>query len=79
MLRRSRLARDLRIRTGFVNLFYGPARPEVEQFLTESSGPLHVGCQHFAAQPYDWLTLGDVVARGAARLLAWRVGRALWG
>jgi flavin-dependent dehydrogenase len=78
VLRRSRLARDLRIRTGFVGMFYGPARSEVEQFLTESAGPLHVGCQHFAAQAYDWLTLGDVVARGAARLLALRVGRALW-
>jgi flavin-dependent dehydrogenase len=78
VLRRSRLARDLRIRTGFVHLFYGPARSEVEQFLTESPGPLQVGCQHFAAQPYDWLTLGGVVARGAARLFALRVARALW-
>ena len=79
VLRRSRLGRDLRIRTGFVGLFYGPARAEVEQFLVESPGPLHVGCQHFAAQPYDWLTLGDVVARGAARLFAMRVASALWG
>jgi flavin-dependent dehydrogenase len=78
-LRRSRLARDLRIRTGLVHLFYGPARPEVERFLTESSEPLHIGCEHFAAHPQDWMTVGDVVARGAARLLALRVARALEG
>ncbi|HEY5240192.1 MAG TPA: NAD(P)/FAD-dependent oxidoreductase [Polyangiaceae bacterium] len=73
----SRLARDLRIRTRFVRLFYGPARPEVERFLAETPDALYLGCQHFAAQPYDWVKLADVLARGAARLLGVRIGEAL--
>ena len=73
----SRLARDLRIRTRFVRLFYGPSRPEVERFITETPDALYVGCQHFAAQPYDWLKLAGVLARGAAALLGLRIGEAL--
>jgi flavin-dependent dehydrogenase len=73
----SRLARDLAIRTRFVRLFYGASRPEVERFLTESSDALHVGCQHFAAQPYDGVRLVEVLARGAARLLGLTIARAL--
>jgi flavin-dependent dehydrogenase len=75
----SRLARDLRIRTRFVRLFYGPARPDVERFLTETSDALHVGCQHFAAQPYDWLRLADTLGRGAARLAALKIAALLGG
>jgi hypothetical protein len=73
----SRLARDLRIRTRFVRLFYGPSRPGVERFLTETPDALYVGCQHFAAQPYDWIKLAEVLGRGAAQLLAVRLGEAL--
>jgi menaquinone-9 beta-reductase len=73
----SRLARDLRIRTRFMRLFYGPDRAAVEAFLAESPDALHVGCQHFAAQPYDVLKVGEVVARGAARLAALRIASAL--
>jgi len=73
----SRLARDLRLRTRFVRLFYGPSRPEVERFLTETPDALYVGCQHFAAQPYDWIKLAGVLARGAAELLGVRIGEAL--
>ena len=73
----SRLAWDLRIRTRFVRLFYGPARPAVERFLTASPDALHLGCQHFAAQPYGWTKLAEVLARGAADLLAVRIGEAL--
>jgi flavin-dependent dehydrogenase len=73
----SRLARDLRIRTRFVRLFYGPSRPEVERFLTDSPDALYVGCQHFAAQPYDWIKLAEVIARGGAELLGVRIGEAL--
>jgi flavin-dependent dehydrogenase len=73
----SRLARDLRIRTRFVRLFYGPSRPEVERFITETPDALYVGCQHFAAQPYDWIKLTEVLARGAAELLGVRIGEAL--
>jgi len=73
----SRLARDLRIRTRFVRLFYGPSRAQVERFLLETPDALYVGGQHFAAQPYDWLKLGEVLARGAAELLGVRIGEAL--
>jgi flavin-dependent dehydrogenase len=78
-LRGSRLARDLRIRTRFVRLFYGPDRAVIERLLTASSDPLRVGCQHFADQPCDWLKVGEVVAAGAAGLLARRLGTALGG
>jgi flavin-dependent dehydrogenase len=77
--RRSRLARDLRIRTGFVRLFYGASRPEVERFILESPDALHVGCQHFANDPYDWLRLAPVLVRGASRLAALTIARALGG
>jgi flavin-dependent dehydrogenase len=73
----SRLARDLRIRTRFVELFYGPARPAVESFLTETPDALHVGGQHFAAQPYDWMRLLEVLGRGAAALAGVRIAEAL--
>jgi menaquinone-9 beta-reductase len=73
----SRLARDLRIRTRLMGLYYGPSRAEVEGFLAESPDALFVGCQHFAAQPYDWLKVSEVVGRGAARLAAMRIAGAL--
>ena len=76
-LARSRLARDLRIRTRFVKLFYGPDRALVERLLTASPDPLFVGCQHFADQPYDWLKVGEVVATGAAGLIGRRLASAL--
>jgi flavin-dependent dehydrogenase len=74
---RSRLARDLRIRTRLMGLFYGRWRAEVETFLAESPDALFVGCQHFAAQPYDWLKLGEVVGRGASLLAAIGIRNAL--
>jgi hypothetical protein len=73
----SRLARDLRIRTRLMGLFYGPSRAELEGFLVESPDALFVGCQHFAAQPRDWLKVGEVVGRGVARLAAMRIAAAL--
>jgi len=76
---RSRLARDLRIRTRFVKHFYGASRAEVERFFTESPDPLFVGCQHFAAQPYDWVRLLDVLGRGLATLLKLRISAWLAG
>jgi flavin-dependent dehydrogenase len=77
VLARSRLARDLRIRCRFAHLFYGPERPSVERFFTHAPDALHVGCQHFAAQGYDWLYLGEALARGAAMIAAHRVSRVL--
>ncbi len=76
-LARSRLARDLRIRSRFAHLFYGPERPSVERFFTHAPDALHVGCQHFAAQGYDWLYLGEALARGAAMVAAHEVSRFL--
>jgi flavin-dependent dehydrogenase len=74
---RSRLARDLRIRLSLMRLFYGPARSDVERFITGSDDALFVGCQHFASQPYDWPKLGDVVGRGLAGLLGMFIRDAL--
>ena len=74
---RSRLARDLGIRTRFVRLFYGPSRPEVERFLTRTSDALYVGAQHFAAQPYDLPRLVEVLGHGAAQLVGLRIARLL--
>ncbi len=73
----SRLGRDLRIRTRLMGLYYGPARAAVEAFLAESPDALFVGGQHFAAQPYDWIKLTDVLARGAAHLVAMGIADAL--
>jgi flavin-dependent dehydrogenase len=73
----SRLARDLRIRAWLLRLYYGPARAEVERFFVESADAMRIGCEHFAAQPHDWLTVGEVFARGAAMWIARVVGRAL--
>ncbi len=66
---RSRLARDLRVRAVFMRLFFGPARTETERLFTKSSDVLHVGCQHFAAQPRDWPKLAKVIARSIATIV----------
>jgi flavin-dependent dehydrogenase len=66
----SRLARDLRIRTRFMRLFYGPARSRMERLLTDSPDLLYVGSQHFGAQPYDWWKVGRVALQGAASWLS---------
>jgi len=71
---RSRLARDLSIRTRFVTGFYGPDRPRMERFLLRTPSAIHVGCQHFAHQPYSKTHLARVAVRGAATLAAARLG-----
>jgi flavin-dependent dehydrogenase len=73
----SRLAWDLRIRARFLRLYYGPARADVERFFVDAPDAMHIGCEHFAAQPHDWLRVGEVVARGAAAWLARAMGQAL--
>jgi flavin-dependent dehydrogenase len=78
-LRASRLAFDLRVRTRFLSLYYGASRAVVERAFVESPDALYVGCQHFAAQPHDWLQVGEVVARGGATLLARWISVALGG
>jgi menaquinone-9 beta-reductase len=69
----SRLARDLRIRTRAMGLFHGAARGWLEGLLTRSPDLLYVGCQHFAAQRFDWTRVGRVAVRGAATALASRI------
>ena len=69
-VRRSRLARDLAVRTRAVQMFYGPARPRMERFLLSSPTALHLGCQHFAALPLDRGRLVGLALRGGAALLA---------
>ena len=76
---RSRLARDLRIRTWFLRFFYGPARPRIERFMTELPDAIHVGCQHFAAAPQDPWKLAQVVALSGAGLLVETLAEALHG
>jgi flavin-dependent dehydrogenase len=75
--RRARLAHDLRLRTAFVRYFYGRSRPDVERFILESPDVLYVGCQHFANEPYDWLRLAGVLARGVAWMAATHLASAL--
>ena len=60
----SRLARDLRIRTRLVRLFHGPGRPWVDGLLTRSPDLLHLGCEHFAAQRWDWTRVARVAGQG---------------
>jgi flavin-dependent dehydrogenase len=76
---RSRLARDLRIRTGFLRLFYGPSRPEIERLMTAGPDAIQVGCRHFAAHPQDLWQVAEVLALGATRLLSWQIRRTLAG
>ncbi len=73
----SRLALDLRVRALFLRAYHGPARAELERFFVESPDALYVGCEHFAARPHDWVRVGEVVARGAARWIARAITRAL--
>jgi flavin-dependent dehydrogenase len=74
---RSRLGWDLRMRVRAMRLFYGPYRTHLERCLTESPDGIFVGCQHFAAQDYDWLRVADVAGRASARWAAVRIGSAL--
>jgi menaquinone-9 beta-reductase len=67
-VRRSRVAGDLRLRHRFAPFFYGLGRPLAERVLFGSQDLLHVGCQHFAAQPYDRLKLAKVAVRALAAL-----------
>ncbi len=73
----SRVARDLRIRNRFSPLYYGPDRRRVEHLLFGSADFVHVGCQHFAAVPYDRLRLARIAARAGAVLAVSGLGRAL--
>jgi flavin-dependent dehydrogenase len=65
---RSRVAHDLRIRNTFSPVYYGPDRSRVERVLFATPDFVHVGCQHFGAQPYDRGKLAKLVLRAGAVL-----------
>jgi flavin-dependent dehydrogenase len=68
----SRLARDLRARAQFIQIFYGPSRRDLERFVVRCPDALFVGAQSFAAQRVHRLRLGKVVTQGAAQIAATR-------
>jgi flavin-dependent dehydrogenase len=70
----SRLGRDLRIRSAFVGLFFGPRRPEVERLLTTTNAPLRAGCRHFGALPPEPLGLASLGVRLGAFWLRGALG-----
>jgi hypothetical protein len=74
-MKRSRLARDLRIRSRFLRLYYGPYRRDLERFVLECPEALFVGAQHFAAQRSHWLAIGRVAMHGAVRVIVRRRSR----
>ncbi len=65
----SRLARDLAIRSWGAHAFYGAHRRRIERFLLRHPSMMHVGCQHFAHQPYHPGKLADMLV-GAGALFA---------
>jgi flavin-dependent dehydrogenase len=74
VVRRSRLAWDLGLRLRAARAFYGPARPIVERFAVECPEAVHLGCQHFAAEPYDRAKLVQVLLRGGMLLADLAIG-----
>lgn len=73
VVRRSRLAFDLSIRTYLVRMFYGRSRERIERFLVEQPSTLHLGCQHFAAMKLDPWKLAGVMIRGGAMIAGERM------
>ena len=77
--RTTRLYRDLRIRERFARHFYGRERESIDRFFVESDAAIHVGCQHFANEPYDGLKLVEAGARAVSHGVGALVERALRG
>jgi flavin-dependent dehydrogenase len=77
--RTTRLYRDLRIRERFARRYYGPQRNAIDRFFVESDAAIHVGCQHFANEPYDRLKLAEAGARAVAHGASAVVDRLLRG
>jgi len=69
-VRRSRLYRDLSLRTRALTMFYGATRPRMERFLTSRPEALHVGCQYFGAKAIDKSKLLRLALSGGAAALA---------
>lgn len=64
-LQRSRIGRDLAVRSAAVAWFYGRRRPMMDRICTSHAHLLHAGGQHFAGHP---VTLGRL-ARGLLRAI----------
>jgi len=77
VVRKSRLFRDLSIRTRLVRSFYGQSRPAMERFAQSCPSAIHLGCQHFAGEPYDRLKLAEVAVRGSFLIAGIRARKAL--
>ena len=77
--RTTRLYRDLRIRERFARHFYGKDRESIDRFFVESDAAIHVGCQHFANEPYDGLKLVEAGARAVSHGVGAVLERALRG
>jgi menaquinone-9 beta-reductase len=63
---RSRLARDLTLRSWFLGHYRGPRRPDLERFLFDHPEGLALGVANFAGDPLDWAAAGEVAGMGAA-------------
>jgi flavin-dependent dehydrogenase len=74
---RSRLGRDLRLRTRILRLYHGHWRDEIEQFFADCPDALVLGARHFAAFPTDWLEVGHVASLALTRAAAVMLRRAL--
>lgn len=70
----SSVGRDLRVRTAGVDLFYGPRRATIEEFVLRYPDFLQVGMRHFGGK--SW---GRGAVLGAARGAAWHTAKALLG
>ncbi len=77
--RTTRLYRDLRIRERFARHYYGVERDAIDRFFVESDAAIHVGCQHFANEPYDRFKLVEAGARAVAHGASAMVDRLLRG
>jgi flavin-dependent dehydrogenase len=64
-VRRSRLGRDLRIRTEAMRRFYGRGRPSIERFLREEPAFLRAGLRYFGGLPASAPEVLRAVAMGA--------------
>jgi flavin-dependent dehydrogenase len=69
-VRRSRLGRDLRVRTRMLREIFGPHRDQAERFLLSGNGaPLRTGIRHFAAEPHPPADLALSALRAGVHFL----------
>lgn len=69
-MRRSRLGRDLAVRTLAIPAFYAAARPRLERFLHRSEHAIKLGCQHFGGLAVERGRLVKLLGGGAVALAA---------